>query len=191
MGGRGDTSPIVSVRDREQEQERDRGPRDRGDRIGRGERAHVDRGVRTDRVERTEASERGDKEDQRTNRGQRAERGEREWTEGPGRGTQNGSAPLPSLGSLRDRISNAPGNFAPSGSSSVRAGSEGNTGRDEHGDRLKRSATDREREILHAAIMTTNALPPSSKTSSKRVRIDRSRISGDAGSGSSRRTVRQ
>ncbi|OCB90862.1 hypothetical protein A7U60_g1886 [Sanghuangporus baumii] len=172
--GHGDTSPAIT---REKE-DRERSTRDRADRGGRGERLQADRDIRNDGSDRSETKERDDRD-----RSERNQRGEREWKEGPGRGTQNGTAPSPSLGSLRDRISHAPSANS----------SRGNVaGDDDHGDRLKRSLSDRDREGLQVAAASAMNTPPSQqKSSSKRIRIDRSRIGGDGTSGSNRRSVRQ
>ena len=167
LGGRAEASPVVAPREKDQDKDRD--TRDRGERAVRGERSLPERETRADRPP---ANERDDKEKDRSDRAQKSER---EWKEGPGKGPQNGAPPTTSLGSLRDRISMAP----------VAASSP----RDEYNDKLKRSVSERDREGLQGSTTSVPSAPPPAKAPSKRIRIDRSRIGGDGGSG--RRTLRQ
>lgn len=171
--GHGDTSPAKD--------DRDRPVRDRLDRGGRGDRLQVDRDNRNDRPDRSEAKDRDDRD-----RPDRNQRGDRDWKEGPGRGAQNGTAPSPSLGSLRDRISQAPPASSPRGNA---------PGDDDHGDRLKRSLSalsERDRQGSQVSAVSSTNMSESQKTSSaKRVKIDRTKFDRDSMSGSGRRSVRQ
>lgn len=170
---RGDSSPVVpSTRDvPPHEKDRD-SDRTRADRMGRGDAGRLDRD--RERIERQPRPERDREEKGRLEKPDRTSNDDREWkpnreagaAETTQRQTQNTGFQSPSVSSLADRISAAPGGR------SVDNRFEGNSARDEPSERLKRSNSDRDK--VSEPPLSSGVQPL--KNPNKKPKFDRNRL---------------